>query len=179
MARMRAFVAGGSNLGDRSAHLREGLARLAESGVELSAISSVWETDAIDCMDPLPFLNLVVEVRFGGTSRALLVRMLAVERSLGRQRSARRNEPRALDLDLLWTDSGPCREPGLVLPHPRMWQRRFVLAPLAELSSGLVHPGSGLGVAEYDRRLSGEQPGVVRVGALDGIIGDLRGHSTA
>ncbi len=179
MAGMRAFVAGGSNLGDRLAHLRQGLARLAESGVGLSAISSVWETDAIDCADPLPFLNLVVETRFDGTPRQLLDRMLAVERRLGRRRGVRRNEPRALDLDLLWSDTGPRCEPGLVLPHPRMWDRRFVLAPLAELAPDLADASCGLSVADHERRLRTGQPGVVRVGALDGIIGALREPSTA
>ena len=144
---MRGFVALGSNLGDREGSLRAGLEGMARRGLSARALSSVWETEPVDSPEPLWFLNMVAEVETGFPARRVLELLLDVEREVGRVRTVR-NAPRALDLDLLVLDELTLRAEGLVLPHPRMWARRFVLAPLAELAPELRDPVSGRTVAQ-------------------------------
>ena len=144
---MRGHVALGSNLGDREGSLRAGLEGMGRRGLPARALSSVWETEPVDSPEPLWFLNMVVEVETGLPPRSVLERLLEVEREVGRVRSVR-NAPRALDLDLLLLGDLRVHEEGLILPHPRMWTRRFVLAPLHELAPQLRDPISGRSVAE-------------------------------
>ena len=94
----------------------------------------------------------------------LLELLLEIESRVGRRREER-NGPRTLDLDLLLVGDRIIEDPRLSLPHPRMWERGFVLEPLAEIHPGLTHPGTGRGVAEECRRL-GERPRVRRIGPL-------------
>jgi 2-amino-4-hydroxy-6-hydroxymethyldihydropteridine diphosphokinase len=144
---MRAFVALGSNLGDRTAALLAGLAGLERRGLPPRALSSVWETEPVDAPEPLWFLNMVAEVETDLPPRTVLDLLLEVEREVGRLRTVR-NAPRCLDLDLLLQGALTLDEEGLTLPHPRMWTRRFVLAPLAELAPALVDPRSGRTVSQ-------------------------------
>ena len=143
-----AYVALGSNLGDRRACLRAGLEGMARRGVEVVAVSSVWETEPVDAPSSPWFLNMAARVRTSLGPRELLDELLDVERALGRRRTAR-NAPRPLDLDLLLHGEHVCDEPRLVLPHPRMWGRRFVLGPLAEIAPELRDPRSGRTVSEH------------------------------
>ena len=136
----RAFVALGGNLGDRGAHLAAARAALdATDGVELVAASSEHETDPVGGPGGQgPFLNAVVELSVELGPRALLERLLAIEAARGRDRAREeRWGPRTLDLDLLWMEGVDLREPDLVVPHPRLTSRAFVLAPLAELAPEL------------------------------------------
>jgi 2-amino-4-hydroxy-6-hydroxymethyldihydropteridine diphosphokinase len=144
---MRGYVALGSNLGDREGSLRAGLAGIRRRGLSLRALSSVWETEPVDSPEPLWFLNMVAEVETGLPPRRVLALLLEVEREVGRVRSVR-NAPRALDLDLLLLGDLKVDEEGLTLPHPRMWARRFVLAPLHELAPELRDPVGGRTVAQ-------------------------------
>jgi 2-amino-4-hydroxy-6-hydroxymethyldihydropteridine diphosphokinase len=141
----RAFVAFGSNLGDREATIRSALAALAEAdGVEVVAVSSLEETDPVGYLDQPRFLNGAVELRTGLSPRALLELLLAVEARFGRDRAAvPAGGPRTLDLDLLLYENEKIEEPGLILPHPRLHERAFVLRPLAELDPALEVPGKG------------------------------------
>jgi 2-amino-4-hydroxy-6-hydroxymethyldihydropteridine diphosphokinase len=136
----RAFVGLGSNLDDREAALRGALELLGEDVV---AVSSFRETDPVGYLDQPPFLNAAAALETGLAPRALLERLLKVERELGRTRDGPRFGPRTLDLDLLLYEDRVIDEPGLVVPHPRMAERRFVLEPLAELDPDLVVPGQG------------------------------------
>jgi 2-amino-4-hydroxy-6-hydroxymethyldihydropteridine diphosphokinase len=136
----RAFVGLGSNLDDREAALRGALELLGEDVV---AVSSFRETDPVGYLDQPPFLNAAAALETGLAPRALLERLLEVERELGRTRDGPRFGPRTLDLDLLLYEDRVIDEPGLVVPHPRMAERRFVLEPLAELDPDLVVPGQG------------------------------------
>ncbi len=165
MPRVKAYIGCGSNLGDRLEHLRRGLERLAICELAPAAVSSVWRTAPLDCVSALPFLNLVVGIETPLDPREILTRLLAIEAELGRERRIK-NGPRTLDLDLLCVGELVRDEPGLVLPHPRMWRRRFVLAPLSELEPGLRNPATGRTVVEEDRRLAAAQPDVVRLGPL-------------
>ena len=144
---MRGYVALGSNLGDREGSLRAGLAGMGRRGLAARALSAVWETEPVDSPEPLWFLNMVAEVETGLPPRRVLEMLLEVEREVGRVRSVR-NAPRALDLDLLLLGDLRVQEDGLLLPHPRMWTRRFVLAPLHELAPQLRDPVSGRTVTE-------------------------------
>ena len=145
MAAARAFVALGSNLGDRRAHLDAAVAALGRlPGVDVVAASPVYET-AAHTLDPgeaqPPYLNAVVEVRSDLAPEALLAACLEVERAQGRdRRRARRWEARTLDLDLLLYEGETRSTPDLVLPHPRLAERRFVLQPLCDLAPCLHVP---------------------------------------
>jgi len=161
---MRAFVALGSNLGDREGSLRAGLAGMRRRGLPARALSSVWETEPVDSPEPLWFLNMVAEVETDLPPRRVLELLLEVERDIGRVRTVR-NAPRALDLDLLVLGDLRLEEEGLILPHPRMWTRRFVLAPLCELAPELRDPATGRTAAQALAALP-EMPSARPVGAL-------------
>src|SRR3954447_10007127 len=135
----RAFVGLGSNLGDRDETIRAALSRL--DGV--IAVSRLRETDPVGFEDQPRFLNGVAELETELSPRALLGRLLEVERSLGRTREGPRFGPRTIDLDLLVYGDLELDEPGLTIPHPRLHERRFALEPLVELAPELVVPGRG------------------------------------
>jgi 2-amino-4-hydroxy-6-hydroxymethyldihydropteridine diphosphokinase len=141
----RAFVAFGSNLGDREATIRAAVEALAaEEGVEVVAVSSLAETDPVGYLDQPRFLNGAAELRTELAPRALLDLLLATEARFGRDRSAAPAQgPRTLDLDLLLYENEKIDEPGLRIPHPRLHERAFVLEPLAELDPALEVPGKG------------------------------------
>jgi 2-amino-4-hydroxy-6-hydroxymethyldihydropteridine diphosphokinase len=141
----RSFVGIGANLGDPAAQIERALELLAaEDGVEVIAVSSLRETDPVGYEDQPRFLNGAAELETTLSASELLERLLAIERSLGRVRGeGPRFGPRALDLDLLLYGDDVVAEPGLVVPHPRLHERRFALEPLAELDPALVIPGRG------------------------------------
>ena len=161
---MRGFVALGSNLGDRRRALVAGLDGLRAAGLEPAARSSVWETEPVDAPGSRWFWNMVVELRTELGPFELLERLLDIERAAGRTRGAR-NAPRTLDLDLLLLGDLVVRHPRLTLPHPRMWQRRFVLEPLCEIAPGLIRAETGRTALEERERLRGTGK-VERLGPL-------------
>jgi 2-amino-4-hydroxy-6-hydroxymethyldihydropteridine diphosphokinase len=140
----RAFVGLGANVGSREATLKRALELLgAEDEVDVVAVSGFRETEPVGFLDQPRFLNAAAAVDTGLDPRALLDRLLAVERALGRTREGPRFGPRTIDLDLLLYGDTTLSEPGLQVPHPRLHERRFALEPLAELEPGLVVPGRG------------------------------------
>jgi 2-amino-4-hydroxy-6-hydroxymethyldihydropteridine diphosphokinase len=140
---VRAYLGLGANLGDRAANLRAAVQRL-EAGGELAvaARSRLWETEPQGVRDQPWFLNAAVAVRTRLSPRRLLERCLAVEASLGRERSTRWG-PRPVDVDILLYGDAVLAEPDLVIPHPRLHQRAFALAPLCDLDPDLAVPGRG------------------------------------
>ncbi len=141
----RAYVGLGSNLGDRESTIRAAVAELAAAdGVEVVAVSTLVDTEPVGYLDQPRFLNGVAALETGRSARALLDLLLEVEARFGRDRAAAPAQgPRTLDLDLLLYGNEEIDEPGLRIPHPRLHERAFVLAPLAELEPGLDVPGKG------------------------------------
>jgi 2-amino-4-hydroxy-6-hydroxymethyldihydropteridine diphosphokinase len=138
-----AFVALGSNLGDPEKNVRQAIAALAElPQSQLVCSSSLYRTAPVDAADQPDFINAVALMSTELAPQALLAALLEIESRFGRERSFR-NAPRTLDLDLLLYDAQHMSEPGLVLPHPRMHQRAFVLVPLLELAPACIIPGVG------------------------------------
>jgi len=132
-----AYVALGANLGDAAQTLRDALRSLAHTpGIRLLKASSLYRTAPIESSGP-DYLNAVAEVATILTAPALLVALQAIENAAGRERPYR-NAPRTLDLDLLLFGNARIDSPDLTVPHPRMWQRAFVLVPLAEVAPSLV-----------------------------------------
>jgi 2-amino-4-hydroxy-6-hydroxymethyldihydropteridine diphosphokinase len=134
---MLGYVGLGSNVGDREAHLRDALIAMNRAGVAPVAVSSVWETEPVDGAGPGWFLNMVARIATDLSPEAVLAALQEIEHAQGRLPGTK-NAPRELDLDLLILGGLQRRSPALTLPHPRMWSRRFVLAPLAELDPQLA-----------------------------------------
>jgi 2-amino-4-hydroxy-6-hydroxymethyldihydropteridine diphosphokinase len=143
---MRAFLALGSNLGEREALLRRAVASIPD----LVAVSPVYETDPVGGPEQGAFLNCVVELDTDRSPRELLDLCRELEADAERVRIERWG-PRTLDVDVLLVGDLTVDEPDLEVPHPRMWQRRFVLAPLADLAPDLVS-ADALAAAEGDVR---------------------------
>ncbi len=138
---MRAYVGLGGNLGDRRSYLQRAIDCLArDPDVRVAAVSAFRETDPVGYRDQPRFLNAVAALETELGPRDLLERLLAVERALGRDRRGPRFGPRTIDLDLLVYADAEIDEPGLVVPHPRLAERRFVLEPLAEIAPDLALP---------------------------------------
>lgn len=131
----RAFFSLGSNLGNRADHLRDGVAVV--SGTDLAHVSHVYRTEPISEVAQDDFYNLVLEVVTDATARELLARARDAEARAARDRTVR-DGPRTLDVDVLLVGDEVSDDPELTVPHPRMWERRFVLAPLAELAPEMV-----------------------------------------
>jgi len=145
----RAYVGMGSNLGDRAAHLLRGVRGMLASGLRVARLSSVYETEPVGVPGEQPaYLNMVAELSPPlPPPEELLALLLGVERAEGRRRD-RPLAPRTLDLDLLLYGDLQTSSASLVLPHPRLQLRRFVLAPLAELIPEARHPVTGRTFAE-------------------------------
>jgi len=140
----RAFVGIGANLGDAAAQVSAAIEALAaQPGASLVARSSLYRTAPIGFVAQPDFVNAAAIVATSLEPRALLEALLAIERRFGRVR-AFRDAPRTLDLDLLLYDDRVIDEPGLTVPHPRLHERAFALAPLVELDPECIIPGRGL-----------------------------------
>ena len=150
----RALLALGSNLGDRVRYLQDAVALLPD----VVAVSPVYETDPVGGPDGQgPYLNMVVRLDTGLDAHELLELCHRIEEKASRKRIVRWG-PRTLDVDVLWVDGETVDEPDLTVPHPRMHDRPFVLAPLGDVAPDLVPDG-------WEQRF--DRLGVSRLGELD------------
>ena len=145
----------GSNIGDKRAHIKRAIERIAEL-VTVRRVSSFYETAPVGFLDQDWFLNCVIEVETERTARQLAPLLLGLELEMGRRREIP-GGPRTIDIDILFHGSAVVDEEGLQIPHPRLHERLFVLEPLTELCPDFVHPILGIGVAELARKLAGKQ----------------------
>jgi 2-amino-4-hydroxy-6-hydroxymethyldihydropteridine diphosphokinase len=151
MVSVKAFDGLGANLGEPEAQVRQAIRALGGiPATRVLAASSLYGSAPVGVGEQPDFVNAVASVETGLSPRALLGELLAIEARFGRQREFP-GAPRTLDLDLLLFGDRVIAEPGLVVPHPRMHERAFVLAPLAEIAPDAVVPGKGR-AAELLRR---------------------------
>jgi 2-amino-4-hydroxy-6-hydroxymethyldihydropteridine diphosphokinase len=166
-----AYIALGANVGDRDANIRSAIERLGQTPeISVKRVSSLLENPAVGMDDDAPaFLNAAAEIETTLGSHALLHRLLEIEREMGRQRRERW-EPRVIDLDLLIYGEQIISSQELIVPHPLMHERRFVLEPLAELAPNLVHPTLQMTIAGLleDIKSRGDSTGRIQV-KLDGL----------
>jgi 2-amino-4-hydroxy-6-hydroxymethyldihydropteridine diphosphokinase len=162
----RVGIALGSNLGDRLANLRaasDALREIATPG-ETFLEAPVYQTEPLLCPPGSPFFhNTVLEITFDGDPNDLLQATQSIEKRLGRTAAPGRNAPRVIDVDLLYFGDEVIDTASLVLPHPRIDGRRFVLQPLADIRPGLVLPGHTIHIAGLLENLDSSEPPLVLV----------------
>ena len=136
-----AYIGLGSNLGDRATNLQTALSELGNlPTISMARVSSLYETEPVGVTDQPEFLNAVAQIETSLSAMALLDVLLNLENKIGRVRTFRWG-PRVIDLDLLLYGNQQIRLPTLTVPHPRLFERAFVLVPLAEIAPELVLPG--------------------------------------
>lgn len=146
------YLALGGNVGDREANLAAALNALT-SAVQLQAVSAVYETEPVGYADQPWFLNVVCRGQTDLSPRELLRLAKRIEAELGRKPTFR-NGPRPVDVDILFYGDLALSEPDLVIPHPRLTERAFVLFPLADLAPDLLHPELNRSIQELANALT-------------------------
>lgn len=143
-----AYLGLGSNVGERLEQLESAIKILDNvEGVQVSQISSVYETEPVGYVDQTNFLNLCVEVKTELTPQQLLQQCFYTEQQLHRVRDIRWG-PRTLDVDILLYEDEIIEEENLIVPHPRMRERAFVLTPLSDIAADVVEPRTQLSISE-------------------------------
>ncbi|MDP6102231.1 MAG: 2-amino-4-hydroxy-6-hydroxymethyldihydropteridine diphosphokinase [Dehalococcoidia bacterium] len=150
-----AYLGLGSNLGDREDNLRRAVSFLLQE-VSFTAMSSVYETEPWGYASQPIFLNLVCAVETHLSPQELLELTQGIERELGRVPTFR-SGPRTMDVDILLYGDEVIETPDLHIPHPRFWERAFVLMPLAEIAPDLVHPALGKSISELLWEIPGQE----------------------
>jgi 2-amino-4-hydroxy-6-hydroxymethyldihydropteridine diphosphokinase len=135
-----AFISVGSNLGNKFENCRSGIQALTRANARLQAQSRIYKTEPVDFLDQDWFVNYVVQIKTVFDPFQLLERIKSIQHKAGRSHDKIRFGPRILDLDIIFYDAVVINSSRLVLPHPRMHKRRFVLKPLCDIDPALIHP---------------------------------------
>lgn len=166
-----AYLSLGSNLGNRFEMLQEAVRMLQEKpDLNVTQVSSVYETDPVGYTEQATFLNIVVEIQSYLSAEKILLICLETEQTLGRIREFRWG-PRCIDLDMLLYNDENIESEKLTVPHPRMHERGFVLVPLMELVPRGIHPVTGVSFSEY---AEGQKEGVHVWKTIDGVDAFVR-----
>jgi 2-amino-4-hydroxy-6-hydroxymethyldihydropteridine diphosphokinase len=146
MSEKQIFLSLGTNLGDRVANLQNAIDALQSQRVQVVRSSSIYETEPQDLKEQPWFLNMAVECRTRFFPLQLLAVIARIERQMGRERKrdSLAKGPRSIDIDILLYGTAVIDSPNLLIPHPRMLDRRFVLEPLCEIDEKLKHPVTGI-----------------------------------
>jgi len=158
---MRYGIALGSNLGDRLAHLRNAITAMRQClpGFRLVAAAPMYETEPVDCAGDAPaFYNSVIEIETRAMPPEVLKHLRVIEMNLGRPNAHLHHAPRTIDLDILYADDVVLDHPDLILPHPRMTERRFVLQPLVDIRLDLILPLQSKTVSQLLHDLESNEP---------------------
>lgn len=132
------YLSLGSNVGDRAAYLKSAIEKLGQLG-SVKAVSGFYETEPVETSPQPWFLNCAVKLETEKMPRQLIAAILNLEQEMGRQRRQQK-APRTIDIDILLFGNSVIELPSLIVPHPRMHERRFVLEPLAEIAPDARHP---------------------------------------
>ncbi|WP_214822447.1 MULTISPECIES: 2-amino-4-hydroxy-6-hydroxymethyldihydropteridine diphosphokinase [unclassified Exiguobacterium] len=162
------YIALGANIGERASQLSAAIDEMGKMGVAVTKQSSVYETAPVGYTDQPSFYNMVVEVETHQSATDLLDTLQQIERRLGRERLFK-NGPRTIDLDILFYNGEDIQSEHLTVPHPRMQERAFVLAPLAEIAPELVVRGQTVAAWLADLPMADRQD-VVRLQLLTNLV---------
>ncbi|MGA9111112.1 MAG: 2-amino-4-hydroxy-6-hydroxymethyldihydropteridine diphosphokinase [Smithella sp.] len=151
------YIGIGSNLGDSLKNCKNAVKNISRiKGIELTTVSSFYRTQPIGIENQNYFTNAVVEIKTSLLAPNLLWELQNIENEMGRERGVK-GGPRIIDLDLLFYGQGVIREQGLIVPHPEIQKRRFVLEPLCEIASYFIHPSFGVSIRGLKDRLSDDK----------------------
>lgn len=152
------FIALGSNLGDRELNLLRGVAEIGKiPGARVTALSGFYETEPVGEAEQPDFLNAVLRLETSLSPRELLASLQRIESEVFRRVRTLRWGPRTIDLDILFYGELTLSEEDLIIPHPRLHERRFVLQPMAEIAPDFVHPLLKKSVADLLKALTGDE----------------------
>lgn len=152
------FIGLGANLDEPSDRCLEAIRRMhAAAGIHLLRRSSLYRSEPVGIREQNWFVNAVAEIRTALRADELLRALLAIEGAMGRRRDDIRGGPRIIDLDILLYGQEIIQEPGMVIPHPQLHKRRFVLTPLHEIAPYVIHPAYGVSVRGLLARLEDDR----------------------
>jgi len=157
----RVGIALGTNLGNRLTHLREArdMLRQLVDPDSLYLEAPIYQSEPVDCREGSPdFYNTVIEIDYIGEPYELLAKTQGIEFHLGREAVYERNAPRIIDIDILYFGNESLHDEVLMIPHPRLIHRRFVLQPLNDIRPNLILPGDEVTISEHLRHLETDEP---------------------
>lgn len=167
MEPVTAYLGLGANIGDRRRNLETALKLLSEN-VQIVKASSLYDTEPVGEINQPLFLNMVCEVKTTQTPAELLALVKGIETKMGRKR-ARRNAPRIIDIDILFYNNQVIDTLEVVIPHPRLTERAFVLVPMSEIAPRFIHPVTGKTIEELLKMVTGKE-GVIKLeGSADKV----------
>jgi len=151
---MKVYLGIGTNLGDRGKNLKEALSLINEHIGRVRTVSSVYETEPWGFTSENDFLNIALEVSTKLKPSGLLGRILMIEAQMGRLRAEQKYSSRLIDIDILFYGDKTLQAKTLVIPHPKIHERRFVLVPLSEIAGDFIHPDFNKPVKELLKECS-------------------------